>query len=83
MESFKFVEANFDLINSCASLLKRLLHIRRKSGNTVESFKFVEANFVVCRFFTGSWRRNFVDWLVWGGVRGVERKDNYGKVDFI
>ena len=37
--------------------------------------------FVVCQFFTGSLGRSFVDWLV--GEGGVERKDNYGKVDFL
>ena len=42
----------------------------------VESFNFVGAIFLVCQFFTGSWDRNFVDWLLGGG--GLE-----GKLTFI
>ena len=43
----------------------------------MESFKFARPIFVVCQFFTGSWRRNFVGWLVGGG--GVKGKITLGK----
>ena len=46
----------------------------RKSGNIVDYLNARGQFSWIVDFFTGSWRRNFVDWLVGGGVRGVERK---------
>ena len=49
-------------------------------GYTVESLKFVGANFCGLSIFqTGSWGRNFVNWLGGGG----KSKDNSGRGYFI